>query len=62
MSVFHYLSLHTSPYYKDLHDGRELPNADRYTDCLMRLPLYYELTVNDVQRITELVHTFFEQS
>ncbi|MDR2578457.1 MAG: dTDP-4-amino-4,6-dideoxygalactose transaminase [Chitinispirillales bacterium] len=41
--VFHYLSLHTSPFYKDKHDGRTLVNADRYSDCLVRLPLYYEL-------------------
>ena len=42
-SVFHYISLHTSPYYAHKHDGRELPQTDRYTDCLLRLPMYYEL-------------------
>jgi dTDP-4-amino-4,6-dideoxygalactose transaminase len=42
-SVFHYLSLHKSPYYHDKHDGREMPEADRYTDCLLRLPMFYEL-------------------
>jgi dTDP-4-amino-4,6-dideoxygalactose transaminase len=42
-SVFHYLPLHSSPYYADRHDGRALPNADRYADCLVRLPFYYEL-------------------
>lgn len=42
-AVFHYLSLHRSPYYKARHDGRELPEADHYTDCLLRLPMYYEL-------------------
>jgi dTDP-4-amino-4,6-dideoxygalactose transaminase len=42
-AVFHYLSLHRSPFYKTRHDGRELPEADRYTDCLLRLPMYYEL-------------------
>ncbi|MCL2218508.1 MAG: dTDP-4-amino-4,6-dideoxygalactose transaminase [Chitinispirillia bacterium] len=41
--VFHYLPLHDSPYYKDKHDGRALPNTNRYADCLVRLPLYYEL-------------------
>jgi dTDP-4-amino-4,6-dideoxygalactose transaminase len=43
MAVFHYISLHSSPYYKDKHDGRSLPNSDRYSDCLLRLPMYYEL-------------------
>jgi dTDP-4-amino-4,6-dideoxygalactose transaminase len=42
-AVFHYLSLHKSSYYTDKHDGRDLPQSDRYTDCLVRLPLYYEL-------------------
>jgi dTDP-4-amino-4,6-dideoxygalactose transaminase len=47
-AVFHYLSLHKSPYYQSKHDGRALPQSDRYTDCLVRLPLYYELDVNRV--------------
>jgi dTDP-4-amino-4,6-dideoxygalactose transaminase len=42
-SVFHYLSLHSSPYYQSKHDGRILPNSDRYSECLVRLPLFFEL-------------------
>ena len=40
LTVFHYLPLHSSAYYKDRHDGRPLPNCDRYADTLVRLPLY----------------------
>lgn len=40
LTVFHYLPLHSSEYYKAQHDGRELPNCDRYSDTLVRLPLY----------------------
>ncbi len=43
LAVFHYLSLHKSPFYSDKHDGRSLPETDRFTDCLIRLPLYFEL-------------------
>jgi dTDP-4-amino-4,6-dideoxygalactose transaminase len=43
LAVFHYLSLHKSEYYQAQHDGRNLQNSDMYTDCLMRLPMYYEL-------------------
>lgn len=43
MSVFHYLSLHKSPYYASKHEGAEMPESDRYTDCLLRLPMYYML-------------------
>lgn len=62
MAVFHYLSLHRSPYYQHLHDGRTLPQADHFTDCLLRLPLYYELTENDVQRIADLIYGYFGQN
>ena len=54
-STFHYLSLHKSPYYNSKHDGRELTMADNYTDCLLRLPLYYELTDIQVDRIVKLL-------
>lgn len=59
-AVFHYLSLHKSPFFSNKHDGRVLPNADRYSDCLVRLPLYYELTFDEVDKISELVHKFYK--
>lgn len=46
--VFHYISLHSSPYYIEKHDGRNLPNTDNFTDTLLRLPLFYELDVQTV--------------
>ncbi len=55
LSVFHYLSLHSSPYYMGKHDGRALPQCERYADCLVRLPMYYELTIEDVRRICEVL-------
>lgn len=55
LAVFHYLSLHSSEYYKNKHDGRQLPECDRYADCLVRLPMYYELEVKDVERICEII-------
>jgi dTDP-4-amino-4,6-dideoxygalactose transaminase len=51
LTVFHYLGLHKSDYYKEKHDGRSLPNCDRYTDCLVRLPMYYELTEEAIDYI-----------
>ena len=42
-SVFHYLALHASAFYSGRHDGRVLPNCDRFADCLVRLPMFYEL-------------------
>ena len=59
-TVFHYLSLHASPYYIDKHDGRTLTNADNFSDCLVRLPMFYDLTVDDIKnRIIPFVKSFF---
>ena len=57
--VFHYLSLHSSQYYKDKHDGRELPECDRYADTLVRLPMYYDLETEDVERICHLIQAMY---
>jgi len=58
-AVFHYLSLHKSPYYKDKHDGRILPNSDRYSNCLVRLPFYYELKFDDINKILYNLNEYF---
>lgn len=58
LAVFHYLSLHSSPYYMDKHDGRELLECDRYADCLVRLPMYYDLKDEEVKQICDLVNEF----
>lgn len=61
LSVFHYLSLHKSPFYIGKHDGRELPVSDMYTDCLLRLPLYYELELEQVDEISEVILNFLKK-
>jgi dTDP-4-amino-4,6-dideoxygalactose transaminase len=57
-AVSHYVSLHSSPHYAAFHDGRPLPNCDRYMDCLARLPMYYQLTDDEVDRVSEQVLAF----
>ncbi|NVN92173.1 MAG: dTDP-4-amino-4,6-dideoxygalactose transaminase [Desulfuromonadales bacterium] len=59
LAVFHYLSLHKSPFYENKHDSRDLPNADRYSECLVRLPMFYELTDATVEEIILSIHRFF---
>ena len=48
LAVFHYISLHSSLFYKEIHNGNRLPESDRYSDCILRLPMYYELDVLEV--------------
>ena len=47
LCVFHYLALHASSFYESKHDGRSLPNCDRFADCLLRLPMW--IGVEDYQ-------------
>lgn len=60
-AVFHYLSLHKSPYYIDKHDGRELPNTDRFSDCLVRLPFHYPLTDDEQARVIDTIIGFYNK-
>jgi dTDP-4-amino-4,6-dideoxygalactose transaminase len=54
-AVFHYQSLHNSKYYMAKHDGRELYFSDHYSDCLLRLPFYFDLKDSDVKRICSVI-------
>jgi len=59
--VFHYLSLHRSPFFQNKHDGRELPESDRYSDCLLRLPFFHELTEKDMRFIIQTLKSSQDQ-
>ncbi|MFI5172589.1 MAG: dTDP-4-amino-4,6-dideoxygalactose transaminase [Chitinophagales bacterium] len=59
MAVFHYQSLHSSPFYSSKHDGRQLPNCDMFSDCLLRLPFYFDLESNAIQKISESINSFY---
>lgn len=58
-SVFHYLSLHKSSFFSQQHNGRNLIEADRYSNTLLRLPMYYELDDADIRRICKLVNDLY---
>lgn len=60
LAVFHYLSLHLSDYYKSVEtDIPSLPNCDRFADCLLRLPMFYELTDEEIGCVITSIHQFF---
>jgi dTDP-4-amino-4,6-dideoxygalactose transaminase len=58
-AVFHYLSLHKSPYYKNSYKGSELNNSEKFTEQLVRLPLFYELSDKSIQHIIQSVKDFY---
>ena len=53
--VFHYLSLHSSPFYSDKYTGKELPNSDRFMKTLVRLPFFYDLSLDQVNYICSCI-------
>lgn len=57
-SVFHYLSLHKSPFYVKENESLELVNCDTFSDTLLRLPLYYELDTESQNKIITLIDQF----
>lgn len=48
---FHYVSLHSSPKGSSFHDGRPLQMSERLSDCLVRLPVFYNLTDDEQDRV-----------
>jgi dTDP-4-amino-4,6-dideoxygalactose transaminase len=62
MAVFHYVPLHSSPA-GQLY-GRAcgpLEVTQRVSDCLLRLPLYYEMTAEDVQYVVEKMAHYYQK-
>jgi dTDP-4-amino-4,6-dideoxygalactose transaminase len=55
LSVFHYLSLHSSKFYLKHYNSFELKKADFYSDKLLRLPFYFNLTSDEISKITKLI-------
>lgn len=60
-SVFHYLSLNKSPYYQSISASpEEFRQSDRYTDGLLRLPMFFELTAEQVDAVIRRVLDFYK--
>jgi len=56
---FHYQGLDMSEFYQKPSSRRELINSTFYTDCLVRLPLFFELEIGDVIAIADQINQFF---
>ena len=60
LAVFHYLSLHLSEYYtKNNKEIPNLPECDRYADCLVRFPMFFELKNEEIEYILQLIKKFY---
>ncbi len=62
MAVFHYQSLHKSPYFSKHYTGPELPNSDHFSATLVRLPLYHTLGAADIEKICSAILSFYNRT
>lgn len=58
-AVFHYLSLHKSPYFLKKNEEKSLPMSDYYEDTLVRLPFFYELSELHQNYIIDKINEFY---
>lgn len=58
LSVFHYQCLHDSPFAKRYSDAKQYPHAKKYEACLLRLPLYFGLTMEESALVANKLTSF----
>lgn len=61
LAVFHYLSLHNSKFYEEKYTGGDLEVSDYYSNCLVRLPFFYEITTDEQSRVINSVLEFYKK-
>lgn len=54
---FHYQALHKSSF---AASGDNLPNSEKYSDTLVRLPLYVDVKENEVKEIFNAINSFYK--
>ncbi len=60
-AVFHYVPLHSSPMGKKCCRAHgNLTHTDGISERLLRLPLYYEMSDDEVERVVEAVEEFYK--
>lgn len=60
-AIFHYLPLHKSAFFSSKYRGVDLVKCNHYSECLLRLPLYFELTLETINVITKAIHDFYTE-
>jgi dTDP-4-amino-4,6-dideoxygalactose transaminase len=60
IAPFHYVALHQSPKGRTFHDNRSLPNSERLSSCLVRLPLYFNMTDREQDQVIARTREFLD--
>ena len=61
--VFHYVPLHSSPA-GQLYSRAcgPLEGTQQDSDCLLRRPMYHEMTDDDIEKVVEALEVFYQNS
>jgi dTDP-4-amino-4,6-dideoxygalactose transaminase len=60
LAVFHYVLIHLSPMGSNMECGKgNFPITERVSDCVLRLPLFYNISENDQDTVIKEVFNFF---
>jgi len=60
LTVFHYVPLHSAPAGKKFgRIGSSMQQTDELSERLLRLPLYYEMSKDDIARVCTAIREFF---
>lgn len=58
-ATFHYSALHKSQFFKNSYKGENLNESIKWSSCLLRLPIYPNLKLSDVDYISSLILKFY---
>ncbi|BBY00470.1 dTDP-4-amino-4,6-dideoxygalactose transaminase [Mycobacterium seoulense] len=63
LAVFHYVPLHSSPFARMLGVSQiDLPKTDELSSRLLRLPMYFDLTDDEVEEVAGIVLEFYQRA
>ena len=61
-SVFHYVPLHKSEYYQRNYGVVDLPITEKLSSQLIRLPMFYNITEEEVNEVISQIHKFYNHN
>ncbi len=60
-AVFHYQPLHKAAFWQDKYNHVDLPTTDFICDIILRLPMFYSLTIQEVDFTCSKISEFYQK-
>jgi len=61
-AYFHFLPLHKSPLEISENKESSLPNAERFDECLLRLPIHNNISLAEVEYVSNTIIAFYKKN